>query len=652
MIRMNRMIRVLLAVLPFASVVAVADVKLPAVIGDSMVLQRGGEVAIWGWADAGEEVKVRGSWSRLFDGEKKTVADADGKWQVMLKTSGAGGPYTVTITGNNEIVLKDILVGEVWVCSGQSNMEWPMGRVDNAEAEIAVADYPKIRLFTVAKNINPTPVEDCTGSWAACTPESVQLFSAVGYYFGKKLQEELKVPVGLINTSWGGTVAESWTKREVIEEFGEFDDKLKAIDDELEKGIPTDAEFAQQIKEWQEGADALDVGVGESWHGEVFDDSAWGDMETPKSWDSEELKGFDGIVWNRKTIEIPAAWNGKELVVELGWIDDEDITWFNGKEIGRTANWKAVRKYAVPADLVKEGKNIIAVKTIDNGGGGGFHSAPDAMKIYPKGKKDKAISLAGTWKYKVSVNIKKLPPKPLKTPLHVNMPTMLYNGMISPLVPYGIKGAIWYQGESNIGRDEQYSRLFPAMIQNWRDDWGRGDFPFYYVQIAPFVYGNLDAPASAFLREAQMQTLAYKNVGMAVTMDIANVYNIHPRNKLDVGNRLALWALAKDYGRTELAYSGPIYKSKLVEGGKIRLKFDYVNGGLVAKDGELTHFAIAGYDEKFVPAKAVIDGDTIVVSSEDVPVPVAVRYGFTNSAEPNLFNKAGLPASSFRTDSW
>ena len=483
-----------------------ADIKLPAVISDNMVIQRGMKVPIWGWAEPGEKVIVGGSWQCHA---WQAVAGKDGKWMVEIDPPGrTGGPFEIAVIGRNTITIKNILVGEVWVASGQSNMEWSVARSAKAEQEIASANYPHIRLFKVEKTFADAPQEDCKGSWSGCSSETVPGFSAVAYFFGRELHQELSVPVGVIQTSWGGTPAEAWTRHEVL--AGE--PQLKPIVDRFEQ--------------------------------------AWSDY----------LQKMD------------------------------DYT-------GKLCDWLSAARQA------REG----------------CEATPEE------------------------------PEKP-RSPRRQKAPSQLYNSMIAPLIPYGIKGAIWYQGESNVDRAYQYRRLFPAMIENWRRDWGQGDFPFYFVQLAPFKYGKEFAGAE--LREAQLMALSLPNTGMAVTMDIGDVDDIHPKNKQDVGKRLALWALAKTYARETVVCSGPIYKSMRVEADRIRLFFDYVGSGLVSKTGELTHFTIAAEDRRFVGAKAVIDGDTIIVSADEVKKPVAVRFAWSNAAVPNLFNEQGLPASSFRTDDW
>lgn len=484
------------------AVSALGEVRLPSIMGSNMVLQREALAPIWGWADPGEAVKVAGSWQ---DGWVKTKADSDGKWMVRLQTPAKGDDCKVVIEGSNRIELENVLIGEVWVASGQSNMQWAVSSSNNAEDEIAAAKYPKIRLFYVTRATADTPQDDCEGSWQVCSPETVGGFSAVAYFFGRTLHRELGAPIGLINTSWGGTPAESWTRRAALEADEDF--------------VPILERFDAALKDYPAAQERY-----------------------------------------KKTVE---KWEGQVKAA---------------KEAGKNAPRKPRFSH-------------------------------------------------------------------LGDPGHPHRPSTLYNAMIAPLIPYNIAGAIWYQGESNAGRSYQYRTLFPAMIENWRDDWGYGDFPFYFVQIAPFRGQTPE------IREAQLIALrTTANTGMAVTMDIGNPDNIHPKNKQDVGKRLALWALAKDYGEKNIVYSGPLYTHHRIEGSKIRLFFEHCGSGLVADGGSLTHFVIAEKEGEFVPAKAKIEGDTVVVWSDGVKEPAAARYGWENAAEPNLFNKEGLPASPFRTD--
>jgi sialate O-acetylesterase len=633
-----------------------ADITLPAIFGENMVMQRDRQATLWGWADAGEKIKIECSW---YQRGWETTADAGGNWKIKIDPPRADRPGQLKLTGKNTVEINNILAGEVWVCSGQSNMEWPLRAAVNAEAEIKAANYPQIRLFTVTKKTADQPQKDCTGHWTACRPETAANFSAVGYFFGRHLHQELNVPIGLINTSWGGTPAQSWTSEPWLRKMADYQPALEQLKYNHANLKEVQAQFEEKNAQWQKDLIKLDAGRSENgpgWEAPQLDDKEWPTVELPGDFAKINLGPFDGSVWYRREINLPDDWAGRELTLELGPIDDMDITWINGTKVGgheTPGHWQTPRKYKVPADAVKKGANVIAVRVLDNSGAGGFTGKPEQMRIYPTDAEAQAVSLTGEWRFKVGFNMKDQPPRPAPPLLATSnpwAPTSLYNGMIAPLAPYTIAGAIWYQGESNAGQAYQYRELFPTMIRSWRDVWGQGDFPFLFVQLAPFQYG--EPLICAELREAQTMTLSLPNTGMAVTMDIGNPTDIHPRNKQDVGKRLALWALAKTYGRQDLVYSGPLYKSMQVEGDKVRLSFDHTGTGLLAKDKPLTHFTIAGPDKKFLPAIAQIDGETIIVQNPKIQNPVAVRYGWTNDAQPNLFNKERLPASPFRTDDW
>ncbi len=513
--RFRNIARVLLCVASFvaATAIATAAVKLPAVIGNNMVLQHNQPVPIWGWADKGEEVTVTVAGQTL-----KTVAGDDGRWKVVLKKlSARSEPLEMTIRGSSGSTrtLQNVLVGEVWVCSGQSNMEMSVNACNNAAEEIAAADHPQIRLLFVPDKGTQEPQHDFRGHWVACSPRTVSWFSAAGYFFGRMLHKELKVPVGLISCSWGSSACEAWVKRSALEADPRYQHMLAQSDEKVR-------------------------------------------------------------TYNPEAVE--AAWQK------------------------RLASWK---------------KQVAEAKAA--------------------GKKA---------------------PAPIDRPRDPRFdqfrPGNCYNGMLLPLIPYAIRGVIWYQGETNAGRAYEYRHLFPLMIRQWRADWGEGDFPFYFVQLANYlsVRKQPGDDTWAELREAQTMTLRTPNTGMAVITDIGDAKNIHPKDKQDVGKRLALWALAKTYGK-DLVYSGPLYRSMENKGDRIVLHFDHVGGGLAAKNDEpLTGFAIAGADKKFVWAEARVVGDTVVVSSPKVPDPVAVRYAWAHNPVCNLYNREGLPASPFRTDSW
>lgn len=633
-----------------------AQVKLPAIFGDNMVLQQKSDVAVWGWADAGEKMEVLGSWMKKAETVK---TGNDGKWQVKIKTPSAGGPYTLTIKGSSTITLQNILIGEVWVCSGQSNMEWPLQMTNNAKFEISTASHNKIRLFTVDRVKSAQPKDDCSGQWQVCSPDTIARFSAVGYFFGRQLLQKLDVPIGLINSSWGGTPAEAWTSEMTLVKFNT---EYAPIIQKFQNLQPVDPAIAKERKDklfaqWEQQVAQVDPGTKENWQDPKLDTADWKEIELPNPWDNiPELANLDGIVWFRRITNLPPSWAKIDLELHLGPIDDADTVWVNGIRIDSTGGYTIERKYTIPASALRVGPNLIAVRVVDSGYGGGFRGKEEQMRIGPVGADVQTwATVAATWKYKISMPKFEVPWPPSGNFDDFNhyIPTGLYNAMVLPLTPFQIAGVIWYQGESNAGRPAEYAKLFPLMVQDWRKAWGIGDFPFYWVQIAPYEHGNSKGAHSAFFRDTQTKCLkTIKNSGIAVIMDIGVEKDVHPRNKQDVGKRLALVALAKTYGQKDIAYSGPMYKKMKVEGQKIRLYFDNIYGGLMATDGQLSDFIIAGADRKFVPAEAVIDGDTIVVSSPQVEKPAAVRYGWTNWVMGTLFNKEGLPASSFRTDNW
>ena len=654
----NVMLKVILPVfIWFLTVPAFSKIVLPEIFSDRMVLQQQTEAPIWGKSTPNKNVRLVASW----DNQIYTVlSDANGDWMIKVKTPAAGGPYSISISDGKELVLKDILIGEVWICSGQSNMEMPLagwGKILNYEKEIASADFPNIRLLHIKKTTSVKPeynVETVSNGWQACSPAAISEFSSTAYFFGRELCTKLNVPVGLINTTWGGTVAEAWTSGESLEQMPDFRSAVQAIKEQAsgEEKNPIGDRFA----EWEKQTLAADNGMKNNvpvWAAENLNDEDWVTMKIPTLWEDAGLKDFDGIVWFRKTINIPAEWKGKDLLLNLDIIDDNDITYFNGTKVGNTENYATDRKYTVPGKSVKAGKAVITVRVTDNSGGGGIYG--DASKIFVALKSDvstRKIDLTGDWKYKPAVSFKGNLAVP-QTPNNPNRTTVLYNAMIHPLIPLAFQGVIWYQGESNAGRAYQYRDLFPLMISDWRKKWNR-DFPFYFVQLANYMKRNTEPQESqwAELREAQFRTLHLKNTGMAVIIDIGDAADIHPKNKQDVGKRLAYIAEANTY-RLPVAFSGPLYENYIIEGNKIRIKFKYAENGLKTNDGKaLTGFAIAGADHQFRWAAAVIEGNDVIVSSPDVEFPVAVRYGWADNPECNLYNAANLPASPFRTDDW
>ncbi|HEX8889206.1 MAG TPA: sialate O-acetylesterase [Pyrinomonadaceae bacterium] len=620
---------------------------------DDMVLQRRVKFPIWGWTSPGASVTVE------FQGKSSTaVADAGGKWMARLGPFEAGGPFTLTVKGPQSVTLNNVLVGDVWLASGQSNMEMGLTKVANADEEVAHANYPMIRLYSVPKVISATPQTTIKARWQVCTPASVAEggwggFSAVAYFFGRRLQQELNVPIGLIHSSWGGTVAEGWVSEEALSTMPDFVPAIKALAQTMNDpvgGGPADID--KQMDEWWTKNDPGSANP-PGWAAVSVETTEWKTAKLPQAWEDAALPGFDGVVWYRKTFELPSDWAGHDLTLSLGPIDDRDTTFVNGVKVGAMNQYDTPRIYKIGASLVHPGANTIAVRVLDTGGAGGFWGTPDQMKIAPAEKSAAAISLAGDWSYRPSVSIEKVEAPPAFTSNNLGLVLARYNGMIAPLIPFAIKGAIWYQGESNVGRAEQYKKVMATLIQDWRARFQVGDFPFLIVQLANFMTRR-DVPTDsewARLRDSQLYISEHvQHSGLAVTIDIGDAKDIHPKDKQDVGNRLALEALRVAYDK-KIESSGPIYRSMKVEGDTIRISFDHTDGGLMTKDGDkLVGFAIAGEDRHFVWADAVIKGKDVVVSSPEVKKPVAVRYAWADNPASNLYNKEGLPASPFRTD--
>jgi sialate O-acetylesterase len=635
-----------------------AEVKMPAIFGDHMVLQADQPIPVWGWAEPGEKITVR-----LGNTEVPATADSQGNWQVRLPARAVAVDQILTVRGANTLEFKDVLVGEVWVGSGQSNMQWPVALTRFTSQDVAQAANSRIRLYTVPQTTAILPNHNLKGIWKVCDPETVSGFSAVAYFFGRKLERDLDRPVGLINSSWGGTRIEPWTPFEALGKIPGFEKQIHSLvtlRDGMDEQLRGYARQVAEAKSLRMRALALeaDETQGAEYRRADYDDRNWPEIEVQGvQWETTVLTNFDGVVWYRRTVEIPADWAGRDLEMRLGPVDEMDVTWFNDTRVGgqglmrkdEIQYWNVPRVYPVPGSAVKAGRNTITVRVIDTGYAGGLWGAkPGDMKLVRSGVADeRSVALAGTWKYLV---VLKFIPEP-KAPVSVGTPTALYNAMIHPIVPYGFRGAIWYQGEANVSEGDWYTHKMRALIEGWRTAWGQGDFPFYYVQLAPYAYSATNTLFLPQLWEAQRQALAITNTGMAVTTDLGNLRNIHPRRKVEVGERLALWALAKTYGRTNVVFSGPLLKAVERDEGKLRLTFDGIGGGLVGREGDsLSWFDIAGADGQFVHAQAMIAGSTVRVWSDQVTVPTRVRYGFAIDAEPELFNVEGLPASPFEAE--
>lgn len=625
---------------------AFCEVRIPKLISDGMVLQRDAKVKIWGWAAPDEKITIN------FNEKKyNTTTRKDGKWKVTFPKMKAGGPYDMEINASNKIIIKDILIGDVWVCSGQSNMVLPMKRVEDLYGdEIAHAENPFIRHFFVPERYDfNVPHEDLkSGRWESVNPENILHFTATGYFFAKALYEKYKVPVGLINASVGGTPAEAWLSEDALKEFPASLEMAKKFKDSayVNKIIREDKARSDT---WYSSLMQLDRGFEKgkkTWYDVGYDASTWDTMQLPAYWEDEGLEDVDGVVWFRKEIEVPASMVGKPARLLMGRIVDSDSVYINGVFVGTVSYQYPPRKYAVPENLLKAGKNIIVVRVINNIGKGGFVK-DKPYKLIAGGE---IIDLKGKWQYKLGA---KIDPLPGQTFIQYK-PLGLYNGMIAPLLNYRIKGVIWYQGESDTWKPIEYRKMFPALINNWRQKWNQGNFPFLFVQLPNFMETR-DEPSEsnwATLREAQLKTLVVPNTGMAVAIDIGEWNDIHPLNKENVGDRLALAALKVAYGEKNVVYSGPIYKCMKIKENKIVLTFTNIGGGLVVKGGnELKTFAICGADKKFVWAKAKIEGNKVIVWNDSISNPVAIRYAWADNPEGvNLYNKEGLPASPFRTD--
>lgn len=637
---------------------ALADVRLPKLVGDHMVLQRDSKIAIWGWADPGQPVRID------FHGRRGTTrTDQNGRWSMSLGPFPAGGPYELVIVGKNTITIHDVLVGDVWVASGQSNMEFPLrpdrdgnGGVVNSELEVADSSYPQLRLFKVHHRVGFRPADDVEAdTWTASTARTVSDFSAVAFLFGRELHLRYRIPIGLIETSWGGTAAEVWVSAEGLRSFPEFRNDIKALRQADDRSVR--AEYDRYLKleaEWNRQHATEDRGTREGralWAAPALDISTWPTITEPQPTPNEKLGGFDGVVWFRREITISPDVTGQRVRVHLSTAGKTDRTYFNGREIGHTEGWDKARNYLVPADAIRGGRNVVVVRMTGEDGYVGMSDSDMYVEIGGT-----SLPLAGPWAYQPGPDLTHRPiPSALSKQIDgPNKATVLFNGMISPLLPFRIKGVIWYQGEKNAmdNRSVQYRTLFPALIGDWRAHWGY-EFPFLFVQLAGFGH-NEPEPADyqwSELREAQSMALAVPLTGMATAVDVGDENDVHPRDKQDVAHRLVLAAAKVAYGEN-LVYSGPTYQSIQLQGSRARIHFAHLGTGLLVKDkyGYVRGFEVAGPDGKFVWAQARQDGSDILVFNAAIQHPTAVRYDWSNTPDGNLYNEEGLPAPPFRTD--
>lgn len=629
-----------------------ASLQLADVFSDHMVLQRHAPIRVWGQADPGARVEV-GLGHAAPTG---TTAGDHGAWQLELPPVPAGGPHRLIATsGGDRVVVEDVLVGEVWLASGQSNMQWSVSNTLDAAEAIAAADQPQIRLLTVPLWTAFEPTTKMGASWQVCTPETVPPFSAVAYFFGQRLHQQLGVPIGLINSSWGGTRIEPWTDAEHIDWLisrlpGPAARIVRAAALERDQLAPNFDAVQRRHEASVEELKRVEAETSTRQADPDFDDAGWPSMSVPGAWEDGGLADFDGMVWFRRHLELPDAWAGKDLILHLGPVDEVDVTWFNGEQIGATGSftkgiigfWSEPREYTIDGQLVTPGHAVLSVRAIDSALAGGLWGSEAAdMYLTPADGTGQKLPIAGSWKYQPGAKLES------RGQAVQQLPSVLYNRMIHPLVPLSLRGAIWYQGESNVSEGAAYTEKMLALIDSWRQVFDQGDLPFYFVQLAPFRYGN---PASLpQLWEAQTRVSQRRaNVGDVAINDVGNVEDIHPRDKQTVGERLANLALERTYRIADLWAQGPRFASLSYEAGTLRVLFDHARG-LTTRDGAApTGFEIAGGDGLFVAANATVEGEFVVLSHPTVADPASVRFAWDQEASPNLINGGGLPATPFR----
>ena len=620
---------------------------LSPVFGDNMVLQRGKPNRFWGWAKAGEHVRVE------IGGESAAgVAGPDGKWSVALDVPPAGGPYAVRVLGPQEVDLHNVLVGDVWLCGGQSNMFLGVGATSGGAEEIKAADHPDLRLFIVANKTAYSPEPVPAGAWKVCTSATLGEggaggFSAVAYYFARRIQSELHVPVGLIEDCAGGSPAEAWMSAASLTSLGEFGQQIAAIERLKASGGPQLGSF---LMHW---LDDYDPGAkGDAWAAPLLDDSGWKEVDVPGAFAELGVEASPCVCWFRREITLPDPLPAGDAKVFLGSVEKMDTTYVNGRWVGASSWVENPRVYRLPAGVLKGGRNLIAVRVFKWKSTGGFLAKPEVLRIQLGD--GSSVPLAGKWRGIVSVDARPPHPLPLDFENYPTMPTAFFQGMISPLAPLALTGVIWYQGEANTSHAEQYRRLLPGLIADWRALFGQGDIPFYIVSLPAFMHRRAEPGDDGWaeLREAQaLAASSVPNSGLAVTIDTGEADNIHPKEKRVVGERLALCALA-GYYRADVHSHGPQFVSMDKIPGGLRLRFAGADGGLVVHGDRLGEFSVAGADRKWSWADARIEGDSVLVSSPAVPAPVAARYAWQANPEATLFNGAGLPAVPFRSDDW
>jgi sialate O-acetylesterase len=624
---------------------AIAAKPLPFVspiFGDNMVLQRGKLNTLWGWSEPGDHVQIK-----IGEQTASAIAGADRRWQAKIQPPPAGGPYIIKISGRETVELHNVMVGDVWLCGGQSNMGLPLRFVRNGADEAKVANYPEIRFFSVAGHTAYHHVDVAEGNWKVVSPETAEDVSAVGYYFARKVQQEIHVPIGLIVDAMGGTPAEAWTSAAALHPLHDFDIPLAELQRLTAIGAP---EYGNYVMHWY---DQYDIGLNGNWAAPELDDSSWTPVDLPGGFKELGVPETPALAWFRRTVVLPDPLPAGMPLLFLGSIERMDTAYINGKHVGGSAWVENPRVYPLFGSVLKPGKNLIAIRVLKTKPVGGFLGKPEELHLALGDKS--IIPLAGKWKGKLSVDARPPQTLPIAYENWPVMPTVLYEGMLAPIAPISIAGVLWYQGEQNSERGFQYRRILPAMIADWRRLFGQGDLPFYIVSLPAFKPHSttpVDGDEWTETRESQALTVAsVPNSCLAITIDTGDADNIHAKDKQPVGDRLGLCALANYYGE-KVVYSGPVLTSVERLPGSMRLHFAHTDGGLVVKGSKLEEFSIAGEDRKWVWADARIEGDTVIVSSASVPNPKEVRYAWQSNPAATLFNGAGLPAGPFRTDTW
>jgi sialate O-acetylesterase len=627
------------------------NIKLPALVSDGMILQRDAKIVIWGWASPGEKVQIKFN-KRIF----RTVTDSTGEWNINLPPTKAGGPYNMEVSGNNMIMINDILFGDVWFCSGQSNMVINMERVkEKYPLDIATANFPEIRNFFIPTASDIKVHKDLQGGkWITASPQNVLSFGAATFFFARSLYQEYKVPVGIINSSVGGTPIEAWTSKEGLNEFPRLISRIEQLNDtsylnplvRASRKVPV----ANQVSAVY--SKSMDKGISGSipWYKTTYIPEGWHKYWLPGYWDDQGVKGLNGVVWFRKVVSIPESMKGNPAKLFMGRIVDADKVYINGVLSGSITYQYPPRRYDLPAGLLKPGKNLIVIRVTNNAGKGGF--VPDKPYYLVAG--NDTIDLRGDWLYKVGQVFRPLDSDPGRSTPALSMqnePTGLFNTMVAPAVNYTLKGILWYQGETNTGRPKEYQQLLPALINDWRKKWGQGILPFLFVQLPNFMEVQYLPSESdwAELRFGQLKSLSVPNTAMVVTIDAGEWNDIHPLEKRVIGERLALAAGKLAYGNEKIVWSGPVFKSSVMRADSIIIEFDHIGSGLIAKGGGgLNYFAVAGTNRKFVWAEARINNNQVIVWSDEIKDPAFIRYAWADNPEgANLYNIEGLPASPF-----